>query len=473
MASAKAMARIDWTRIFVEAPGLRPTAVEAAMPINPTLIAAPSAANATCTLPVIWVVLSLCRVPQARIPTSIALLSVRGRMSGVLVLTNQEGEDGGQQHEDHRLHETDQQLHEVERHRQQPAPPRDERSHRLQHVLAGEHVAVETKAERHGPEQNRHDLQAPGGEEHKDHEHFQQPGGLALGCKQLLEDAHWSAFPKRPHDPTGKKHQRHGERHVEVGIGAAKERLLDHEITGGLMAPSDGAHARNEPDPVGGKNEDEDRREEPECSLDQVAAEDAFEQRVQTLHEPLDKVLRATRYLCHPSRGELSKDDQPETDDPRDEHGVRNRKAEGAGDLERLLRQAVPCRLRCLSFLSLAHDLDPRRCRGADHDKRDEHAGEKPGPQTSAFDHEHLVVVLPSTARAMRHGDSQPGDSAAPGGAARRAPRPVPAIPCDIPSGGPAAGSGISKRLRDAGGRMSARWAHYPKTRSLPECDPT
>jgi len=35
IASAKAMARMDWTKTFVEASGLRPTASEAFMPIKP------------------------------------------------------------------------------------------------------------------------------------------------------------------------------------------------------------------------------------------------------------------------------------------------------------------------------------------------------------------------------------------------------------------------------------------------------
>ena len=42
------MARIAWTKIFVDAPGLRPTASEALTPINPTPTAAPNAAKPTC-----------------------------------------------------------------------------------------------------------------------------------------------------------------------------------------------------------------------------------------------------------------------------------------------------------------------------------------------------------------------------------------------------------------------------------------
>src|SRR5437899_12853038 len=51
MASAKAIDRMDWTKIFVAAPGLRPTAVEAAVPIKPTPTAAPAAARPTWMFP--------------------------------------------------------------------------------------------------------------------------------------------------------------------------------------------------------------------------------------------------------------------------------------------------------------------------------------------------------------------------------------------------------------------------------------
>src|SRR6516164_9759568 len=71
MASAKAMDRIDCTRILVDAPGLRPTAVEAAMPIKPTPMAAPAAASPTWMLP-------LRRLPPGRLPPS----------SGVVISAN-------------------------------------------------------------------------------------------------------------------------------------------------------------------------------------------------------------------------------------------------------------------------------------------------------------------------------------------------------------------------------------------------
>src|SRR6478672_9180526 len=122
------MDKMACTMIFVEALGLRPTAEQAPRPINPTPIAAPSAARPTCTLPY--------KAPVI----SVSFLRF-------LVLTNQEREDGGQQHEDQRLHQTYQQFHEVEGDRQQPAETRDHARHDLEHVLAGEDVAVKTEAE--------------------------------------------------------------------------------------------------------------------------------------------------------------------------------------------------------------------------------------------------------------------------------------------------------------------------------------
>src|SRR3954454_19209885 len=98
--------------ILVEAPGFRPTAVDAPLPIKPTPIAAPRAARPTVILPVISVVLS--SVPRSCLVTRRSVRHCRYRRRVLLVLTNEEGEHRGQQHEDQRLHQTDEQLHEIE-----------------------------------------------------------------------------------------------------------------------------------------------------------------------------------------------------------------------------------------------------------------------------------------------------------------------------------------------------------------------
>src|SRR6185369_8490190 len=53
MPSAKAVLRMACTRIFVAAPGLRPTASEAFMPMKPTPRAEPKQASPMCRFPVI------------------------------------------------------------------------------------------------------------------------------------------------------------------------------------------------------------------------------------------------------------------------------------------------------------------------------------------------------------------------------------------------------------------------------------
>ena len=154
------MARMDWTRIFVAAPGLRPTASEAFMPIKPTANGRAKrrqtnvqASQSYQYLPF----LSARRLPRSNTvePPKIRHSIVRARGSFSLMLTNQQSEDRGQQHEDQRLNQTHQQFQEVERNRQQPAEAGNQRGHGFQHVFPGKDVAVETKTQRDRPEQNR------------------------------------------------------------------------------------------------------------------------------------------------------------------------------------------------------------------------------------------------------------------------------------------------------------------------------
>jgi hypothetical protein len=49
---------------------------------------------------------------------------------------------------------------------------------------------------------------------------------------------------QRPDDPAGEEQERHRERQVEIGVGAAKERLFHLEAVGRLMSPPDGTDAR-------------------------------------------------------------------------------------------------------------------------------------------------------------------------------------------------------------------------------------
>src|SRR6516165_1285395 len=169
MASAKAMARMDWTKTFVEASGLRPTASEAFMPIKPTPRAAPSAARPTVKLPVIYLsFLSLELLPFARSSRNLSFHGARSRR--FFLLTNQQREHRCQQHEHQRLHQSHQQFQEIEWYGHQPAKARNQPGHGFHHVFSREDVAVETKAQRDRPEQDRNNLETARCEKHQHHE---------------------------------------------------------------------------------------------------------------------------------------------------------------------------------------------------------------------------------------------------------------------------------------------------------------
>src|SRR5690242_19159406 len=122
MASAKAMARMDWTNIFVEAPGLRPTASEAFIPMKPTPMAAPSAAKPTCVFPVISANIGVSVIsflsffsaaPAIEHGQAVEIVSsVRCRWC-LLVLAHQQCEYRREQHEHQRLDKSHQQFHEI------------------------------------------------------------------------------------------------------------------------------------------------------------------------------------------------------------------------------------------------------------------------------------------------------------------------------------------------------------------------
>ena len=107
------------------------------------------------------------------------------------------------------------------------------------------------------------------------------------------------------------------------------------------MSPPDRAGPGNETHPICGKNENENRGKKPERPLDQARADDAFQKTVQALDEPFQQILRSAGNTFHVPCCEPSKNDQPHRHDPAHDHRIGDRKAEGAGDLNCLLRQAV------------------------------------------------------------------------------------------------------------------------------------
>src|SRR5882762_8686767 len=192
--SAKAMARMDCTRIFVAAPGLRPTASDALAPIRPTPMAAPSAANPTWIFPVIpsanigindiYMFTFLCfsqRLPQLNTVQPLKFLMMR--FMPFVVFTNQQCEHRSQQHENQGLHDTYQKLHEIKRDRNNDRanPARNQIRHGLQHVFTRENIAEQPKAKRDRAKQNRNYFEDAHHNENEHHQYFEESGRLALG----------------------------------------------------------------------------------------------------------------------------------------------------------------------------------------------------------------------------------------------------------------------------------------------------
>src|SRR5271170_1503422 len=99
------------------------------------------------------------------------------------------------------------------------------------------------------------------------------------------------------------------------------------------VSPTDRAHAGDQAQPIRGKNEDEDAREEPERPLDEMRTDNAFEKCVQAFHEPFPKILYSTGNWHHVPRRDLSKNDEAHRNDPAGDHGIRDREAKRPGDL--------------------------------------------------------------------------------------------------------------------------------------------
>src|SRR5271156_4566199 len=119
MASAKAVIRIDWTRICVAAPGLRPTASDDFIPMNPTPRPEPMAARPTVRLPVstpnigviiLFRFLFVGFFGPRGLPTVRPKNLMRVRAVAFVMLDDQQREDRRQQHEYHRLHNAGKQL---------------------------------------------------------------------------------------------------------------------------------------------------------------------------------------------------------------------------------------------------------------------------------------------------------------------------------------------------------------------------
>src|SRR5947208_15491712 len=109
----------------------------------------------------------------------------------------------------------------------------------------------------------------------------------------------------------------------------------------GVMAPANAAYARNQAQPVAKKDKNENGGEEPERTLNQMMADNAFEEIMQAFHHPLPKILCSFGDRLHVPRCNLGKDDQTQCYNPGNHDGVRDWESERPAYFDGFLREAV------------------------------------------------------------------------------------------------------------------------------------
>ena len=134
-----------------------------------------------------------------------------------------------------------------------------------------------------------------------------------------------------PDRPEKEKDYRHCSGHIEVGISPAQKRTRHFEAVFALDAPAERADTRNEPKPIRGEDEDENRGKKPKSLFDEVSANDAFQKFVKTFHQPFPKILRAGGHILDFARGRLGEHNQAHRDNPGDYHGTGDRPGAFAG----------------------------------------------------------------------------------------------------------------------------------------------
>src|SRR5260370_21491241 len=93
-----------------------------------------------------------------------------------------------------------------------------------------------------------------------------------------------------------------------------------------VNAVTNRAEGREESEQIREQNENENSGEKPKSFSHELMTYDALEERVETFYQPFEEILSPRRHCFHFASGDLSKNDQNESDTPRDHHGVCDRK---------------------------------------------------------------------------------------------------------------------------------------------------
>lgn len=267
----------------------------------------------------------------------------------ISVVADQLEEHRSQKHENESLNHSDEQFEEVERNRWQPGEPfpdalaTGDEHHVFQNVLTRENVTVETEGKRDRSEENRDDFQNSDEGEDEQHAQRHDTGEFPFRSENMGEKAFCTVFGNRPIEPHESEGEGHRCGHVQIGVTTAKERaegvVRINARTG--QVPTDGADAWNQAKPVGEKNQNKNRTEEPERALHQMSTKNAFEKRVETFRQPLDEVLQTTGNQCDFASRKLSNQNDERCDDPDHQHRVRDHERTDVGDFLGVRRKMV------------------------------------------------------------------------------------------------------------------------------------
>src|SRR5215475_14792872 len=103
-----------------------------------------------------------------------------------------------------------------------------------------------------------------------------------------------------------------------------------------VVTPADCSDSRNQSEPVHEQNENENRRKKPKSFCHQIASDDIFKERVETLDHPLPKILSATWNWFGVAHRGLRKNDDTSSDEPGHQHRVCD--PEAAAEMNKHLR---------------------------------------------------------------------------------------------------------------------------------------
>src|SRR5215475_15827744 len=108
-----------------------------------------------------------------------------------------------------------------------------------------------------------------------------------------------------------------------------------------VVTPPNCSDSRNQSKPVYETDKNENRGIKPKSLLHEVAADDVFQKIIQTLDQPLPKILPETWNCLAMAHSGLRKNDDASGDNPSDQHRIRDPEATELNKHLRLQRDAL------------------------------------------------------------------------------------------------------------------------------------